>query len=115
MTPTPSIPAGPAAGVLPTETTGTPTPTDDQAPDYSQGYVICIAVRADGTFRVRQEPLEEETAEDQGQPETPGESAPDIAQALKQAALIYRANPVGEGEGTEQANFAAHAMPDTAT
>lgn len=95
-------------------------PADSADEAAADGYRICIDVRADGTFGVEMMALEEEMPLAEGvaamrAPVPAGEednTYTDIASALRAAARLYQRHPVGQGEATEQAAFAAASHMD---
>lgn len=71
----------------------------------ASGYTICINCLADGTFSVRKGPLMPEGPAPTGGMPMAGnaeDAVSDFPSALRAAAEIYKANPMGE---TEQSGF----------
>jgi len=86
-------------------------PTDAAAPaeemtapktEAEQGYVIEIIVKADGTFAVSKETLQEEAKEETGK--EPADTFENLGAALKAVMDMVKANPVGV---SDQAQFEA--------
>ena len=84
----------------------TDAPMDAAAPAEDmmapQGYVIEIIVKADGTFAVSKEMLQEEAMEETGK--APADTFDNLGAALKAVMDMVKANPVGE---SDQAQFEA--------
>jgi len=78
-------------------------PMDAAAPaEEMMGYVIEIIVKADGTFAVSKEMLQEEAMEETGK--APADTFDNLGAALKAVMDMVKANPVGE---SDQAQFEA--------
>ena len=105
---TPTPPAAPMAAPMAAPAAA---PMDAAAPaeettapetEAAQGYVIEIVVKADGTFAVSKETMQEEAKEETGK--EPADTFENLGAALKAVMDIVKSNPVG---ASDQAQFEA--------